>query len=425
MFLKAWVCFLIIILFSEKIYSRCDTSVPPVIFIHGFLAGGDTWAHPVRKFSEAGFCAERFFVYDWNSLAGTSKDQQRLLKEFIDQVLLRTSSKQVVLVGHSAGGALARNYLSSEENSKNVSHYIHIGSRRWENEFSWFPNSRCMNIYSDADQIAGKGAGEIPGAVNINLITKDHYEVATSDETWNAILQFLKLKIPPDRHKEPNSEKPLIGGKAVMLGENIPVRGAIIKVWNVDSKTGRRKKKKPENIFVTDSLGQWGPFETNRSDNYELEFIPSDTGQRTISYFIGKVKYTNTLLYLRGFPKSNMMNMMLKQIPSRRNESAILIYSSRKAIIAGRDTLKVNDIPVSTFELTPSGRNIISFFIFDDGDGISSGKTIKSFGNFPFITAADIHLPAKKKAVHRIYFNGEIRNIPALPSSERIFLAVF
>jgi hypothetical protein len=48
----------------------CDSTLTPVIFIHGFLASGDTYALQAQRFRANDYCARRIFAFDWNTLTG-------------------------------------------------------------------------------------------------------------------------------------------------------------------------------------------------------------------------------------------------------------------------------------------------------------------------------------------------------------------
>ena len=94
-------------------------------------------------------------------------------------------------------------------------------------------------------------------------------------------------------------------------------------------------------------------------------------------------------------------------------------------MIAGRDSVTVNGIPISSTVLTPASKTIISSFIFDEGDSTTSGKAIKQFSAAPFMGGVDIYLPVSKKGVNKIFYNGRELILPASSSKERIMLAVF
>jgi len=181
----------LLLLFAGNAKAQCDTSLRPVVFVHGFLASGDTWANAEHYFQQAGYCANRIYAFDWNSVGGNGKRNDSLLHQFITQVLSATGASQVDLVGHSAGGGLGRNYLKDSSHAKNIAHYVHIGSRKWTSSYAWFPNSKCMNIFSSGDRVAGNTAGAVEGAINLALEEQDHYQVATSDTSIKKMLQFL------------------------------------------------------------------------------------------------------------------------------------------------------------------------------------------------------------------------------------------
>lgn len=417
-----WVAFCLLSSFTLR--AQCDTTKRPIVFIHGFLASGDTWAGQIQRFIQSGYCGKQLFVFDWNSVGGNGKKNDSLLRVFINTVLAQTNAKQVDLVGHSAGGGLGRGYLLDSVNASKVSHYVHIGSRKWFKEFSWFPNARCLNIYSDADKITGSSAGDVEGAVNLNLKDKDHYEVATSHETFLAIYAFLHEGRKPVLINLKNAAAH-ITGKAVELGTNEPLVNAKVELYVINKKNGKRKYPKSPYVFTTDAQGNWGPFLADTLLHYELELIPSAASARRVSYFFEPFTLFNTHIYLRGFPQGGMIAMMLGGLPEKDNQSAIVVYSSSKAMIAGRDSVTVNGVPVSSPLLTPASKTIISSFIFDDGDEKTSGKGLKQFSAAPFIGGVDVSLPANHKRGNTIYYNGRKLVLPAAPSNRKIMLAVF
>lgn len=417
-----WVVFFLSA--SMALRAQCDTTKRPIVFIHGFLASGDTWAGQIQRFVQSGYCGKQLFVFDWNSVGGNGKKNDSLLRVFIHNVLAQTNAKQVDLVGHSAGGGLGRGYLLDSINASKVSHYVHIGSRKWFKEFSWFPNTRCLNIYSDADKVTGSSAGDVDGAVNLNLKDKDHYEVATSQETFSAIYAFLHKGANPVMRNLKNAAV-YISGKAVELGTNEPLVNARVELYVVHKKNGKRKYPKSPFVFTTDEQGNWGPFLADTLLYYELELIPNNSSARKISYFFEPFTLFNIHIYLRGFPQGGMVAMMTGSLPEKDDQSAIVVYSANKAMITGRDSVTVNGVPVSSPALTPASKTIISSFIFDDGDGKTSGKGLKQFSTAPFIGGVDISLPANHKRGNTIYYNGRKLVLPAAPSKERILLAVF
>jgi hypothetical protein len=414
---------------ADKLLAQCDSTKRPIVFVHGFLASGDTYSGQIKRFKEAGYCADRLFVFDWNSVNGNGKKNDSLFSNFVEMVLAKTGSSQIDLVGHSAGGGLARGYLIDSAHAAKAAHYIHLGSRKWYTPLPWFANDKCLNIFSAADRIMGTAGGVVEGAHNLDLIDKDHYEVATSRETFQAMFSFLYAG---ERKKEELiikvvSSNPFeISGKALYLGDNSAMKNARLNIYRVNIRTGNRIGPEPDRSFVTDSLGYWGPYrKAAAGDNYEMELIPAGKEQRTLSYFFEPMNTADNNIYLRGFPAGNAIAAMLGNLPQNKEQSVIVIYSASRAIIAGRDSVTVNGIPVSSLVLTPAGKTVISSFIFDDGDGKSSGKALKQFGNTPFLGGVDISLPAGAGKSHTVYYNGRSIALPAASSKDRIMIAVF
>jgi pimeloyl-ACP methyl ester carboxylesterase len=415
---------ILLLLFACNTKAQCDTSLRPVVFVHGFLASGDTWANAVHYFQQAGYCANRMYAFDWNSVGGNGKRNDSLLHQFITQVLSATGASQIDLVGHSAGGGLGRNYLKDSLHAKNIAHYVHIGSRKWTGSYTWFPNSKCLNIFSSGDRVAGNTAGAVEGAINLALEEQDHYQVATSDTSIKEMLQFFSGKQIPTK-SSPESRKVVLSGRAFILGENLAMGDAEINIYAIQKKNGQRKKADQPIRLKTDQAGAWGPVTLSAGIPYEMELIPAGANKRIISYFFPRFDFSNPLVYLRGFPEDGRMTFLLGKIPAIETQSTLVVYSAAQAMVGGRDSVTVNGLPICSPTLTPASKTAITSFLFDDGDTINSGKALKQFSSVPFIGGVDMVLPANAKKGIRMYYNGQQLTLPARPSKESILLAVF
>ena len=109
----------------ENTPPACAT--PPVLFVHGFLASGDTFSRHSMLYQRNGFLPSQIHVHDWDSF-DQEKDHSIELDQHIDAILDSTECEQLILMGHSAGGGLSVSYLESAEQAAKVSHYVHIGS---------------------------------------------------------------------------------------------------------------------------------------------------------------------------------------------------------------------------------------------------------------------------------------------------------
>ncbi|MFN5359844.1 MAG: alpha/beta fold hydrolase, partial [Bacteroidota bacterium] len=352
------------------------------------------------------------------------KKTEQQLAQFIDKILSTTGARQIDLVGHSAGGGLARNYLKDSLQSTKVSHYVHVGSRSWTGNYTWFPNNRCLTIFSSGDKVAGNSAGPTEGATNLALTDEDHYQVATGATSLKTMLQFFypekRALIDP-----PIEKKVSIAGKAVLLGDNRAMSGATINIYRLRRINGTRKMAGAIKGFSVNNAGDWGPVTVKPGSPYEIELVPPDSNKRKISYFFSSFTHSDPLVYLRGIPEGTRMMAMLGTLPEKDDQSLLVLYAATGAMIGGRDSVTINGTPVCSPTLMPAAKTVISSFIYDDGDQISSAQPLKQFNSLPFIGGVDLLLPAGKNKLIEIYWNGKTLKIPASPSKERILLAVF
>ena len=158
---------LTLLLFSCKKETSGDLAIPtpvpsgkdPIIFVHGFLASGDTYEKQVKRFTSNGYSLADLYAFDWNSL-GDRSVINRNLNTLVDSVLARTGKTKVHLVGHSAGTGVVQDYARAY-GSKVKSLTLLAG----------FPPDRqdsipILNIYSTFDFIATNGR-DVAGGTNI------------------------------------------------------------------------------------------------------------------------------------------------------------------------------------------------------------------------------------------------------------------
>lgn len=389
----------------------------PIVFVHGMLASGDTWTLQFQRFEEQGYRSNYLQVLDWNTVA-FGKGNANLLDSAINHTLQITGAKQVNLVGHSAGGGVCMNYISKPENAAKVAHYAHIGSGK----LTQAPNVATINIYSLDDKVSG--GSNVEGATNIALKNKDHYEVATSLETFNVLFQFFN-KAAPKNGLPTLAPTFNISGKAVSFGENKPEPNATIEVFSINPTVGKRKKAQPVFKTQTDSLGKWNGFKAKPNEYYEFVITSIDTSKRVVHYFREPFKANNALVYLRVLGKTGMAAMITRKLPLDNAQAVLAIFSANAAVINGRDSLTVNEISLSDIKFASAQKTSIAFFVFDDGDKTSSLNTHSGMGMLPFMNMVDVFLPANKNKI-KLYFNGRTMTLPALKSAnDGVMVAVF
>jgi hypothetical protein len=422
--------FFILLFFNQSLVAqiKCADKELPIVFVHGFMGSGDNWATQIQRFVNNGFCEDKLFVFDWNSIGGGSSTS-KLLNSFIDSILQKTNAKQINLVGHSAGGGVCYTYLKDSLQALKVAKYVHIGSTKMKAPAGKNGEVPTMNIYSTDDMVM-KNGGDIKGAVNVKQTGNDHMQVATSAATFSALYTFfigskkdIITKLIPSK-----SYYKTMGGKGVILAENILLTDSFrVNIFN--PKTGQRipiKNNKPNGDYVNWTVfGKDGSFAFSiTKDNY-TEFEVHTKNGRNLFYYFEPLLSNNRNIYLRALPTSGIAAAMLGNIPNDDKQTALVIFSANNAIIASRDTLAIDSIPLSLPALMPANKTAIACFLFDDGDEQTSSKALKSLSAAPFLAGVDVFIKAEENKTMRIYYNGRSIVLPKRKSKDGIMIVVF
>jgi pimeloyl-ACP methyl ester carboxylesterase len=396
---------------------ECDSSLPPIVAAHGYLAAGDTYGQHALRFEANGHCPDAFYVFDWNSL-DTSIDHASDLDMRVDQALEEWESSQVILMGHSAGGGLGYVYLEDPERAAKVLSYVHIGSYTEEGPAGAEGEVPTLNLYS-ANDMAIEDQGDIPGATNIKLDSEDHYEVATSEASFEAIYTFIHEGVAPETLSPALDDEITVSGRVVTFGENNPVEG-VLSVFPIAADTGARVAQAP--IYSTD-IPLDGAFESVALDgSLWHEFLIDDEteGSRPIHYYQPPMAYSHPLLYLRTLPPAgsgSIVGLLTSILPFNDEHALMVVFSSNRAMTAGEDSLTINGTEVLNQETAPAENTTIAIFFYDDNNnGESEESAIALFGGFPFISGVDFAFPAGAEHSIEVNLNGRTVVIPAWPS---------
>ncbi len=402
----------------------CEDTLRPIVMLHGYLASGDTYANHLMRFTSNGYCADRLFVFNWNSLDFGANPIAEL-DAFIDNVRIQTASIQVDLMGHSAGGGLCYNYLSNSLQAAKVKHYVHIASNPESQPAGVNGQVRTLNLWSDADEtVAG---ADIPGARNIMLTGADHYEVATNENSFREIFFFLNNCRLPETTEIVPEEPVFISGKVLTLGENAPMQWASIEIYATNPTTGFRLNSTPDGIFTANVDGEWGPFGVVPGSTYEFRVQTDNSADRIVHYYREPFIRSNPLVYLRTLPPpTSTAGFLLADLPEDDALAVLAVFSASRAVIAGRDNLAVDGLTLSTPQYASADQTLIAMFLYDDGDGQTSGNPVGLFGLTPFLNGADLFFQAALPTPINIQYNGRELNVPNWKSdSEGIIVAVF
>ncbi|OWY19658.1 hypothetical protein C7N43_11755 [Sphingobacteriales bacterium UPWRP_1] len=401
----------------------CNPNYLPVVMMHGFLASGDTYAPQVMRFTSNGYCEDRLFTFDWNSIAGG--DNVPVLDAFVDEVLSETGADKVELVGHSAGGGLGYSYLSDAARAAKVAHYVHIGSSAQSGPAGPAGEVPTLNIWSPDDEIAS--GADIPGATNVQVPGADHYQVATGPQSFAAMYTFFTGNAPQTTAITPQARFN-VGGKAVTLGENAPLNGATVTVFELNPQTGWRLNEQPDYTFVTNEKGFWGSFMPKPQTPYEFYIVSANPNDRPIHYYREGFTHSNPYIYLRTLPPpGSIAGILLAGLPKDDDQTVMAIFASAQAVINGRDELFLDGTELSTPALAPPAETAIAFFAYDANNNNATDNTSIGLFNFaPFLSGVDIFMPAATPGSIPVTFNNRtmyVRNWPS--ASDGVIVTVF
>jgi pimeloyl-ACP methyl ester carboxylesterase len=402
---------------------ECDPDLRPVVFVHGFLESGDTWANHAMRFASNGYCLERIYAFNYNSLGATFSEIPKL-EAFIDDVLFRTGSTQIELGGHSMGGSLSHDYLTRAGNAAKVAHYAHMASFGYAAPPGGVPT---IVISSPDDYIAGES--EIPGAENVSLPGLDHLQVATSAESFENVYRFFNDGVEPATTEILPEAVIRLLGFVVTLGENSPVANNEVDVYEVDPDTGERLNDAPDATFTTDGTGRWGPFTASADAYYEF-FVPQEgADQHPVHYYREPFIRSDDFIALRTFPPAaSFAGLLLNQIPFADDHAVLISFTANRATIAGRDTLTADGYDMATADMAAPEMTTIAIFFFD-ANGNGSTDAIPAgglFASFPFLKGFDMFIESDPPRSLPLIFNGRTLNVPNWKSgADGATIAVF
>ncbi len=393
----------------------CESARRPIIAAHGFLASGDTWANHAMRLTANGYCFDDLIAFDWNTLDGDGS-HEAALDAVIEAALEASGADKVDLIGHSAGGGLGVRYLSDPARAARVAHYAHVGSAPFEGP-AGPPEAPIptLNLWSEADLIIADRR-DIEGATNVTLTQEDHYGVATSGASFEALFRFFNEGQAPDTTEIQPEDGPIfVAGRAVTLGENVALAGATGGIFVVGP-DGRRVERAA--TLQADGQGRWGPFIAEPGLRYELEVRAADPDAAPIHYYREPFVRSNPLVYLRGLPApGGLAGALLGLIPFDQPQAVVVVFLANRALRAGVDSLTVGGLELANEALASPEQTTIALFLYDDGDGQSTGAPVRLFDGFPFLAGADFFSEGDPSRAIPIALNGRDLSAPSWPAN--------
>jgi hypothetical protein len=403
-----------------------DTRKFPIVMVHGMLASGDTYEKQMLRFASNGYDMDMLFAFNWNSLGGGTAVTGQLDK-FIDEVIAKTGFDQVELVGHSAGSTSVYEYCKTDKRAAKVRHVVLLAGivQAQPAGTKNFPVP-TLNIFSPYDQVVVLG-GNINGAKNVSLELKDHYEVATSLETFTEMYQFFTNETPTTLEIT-SQVNPTISGEVLSFGENITGNGATLEIYEVNAETGFRISRTPDFTFSIKEDNRWGPIQVKSNTNYEFKVFTGKSGDRPVHYYREAFVRDNKNVLIRYYPPTgSLASLFLTALPKQDDQSAMAFFSASQAVIEGRDQLTVNGNELANNQLASAANTTIAMFMYDDNKNkVSDVKPINAFSLFPFLAGVDLFFPLEGGEFSTFKMNGRVLNVPNWPSaSEGVGIAIF
>ena len=357
----------------------------PIVFVHGNGGWAALWSTTIWRFESNGYDPDRLFAVNMANPSAPGDDtkaeenrsntidQAAQLASFVTRTLLTTGADKVILVGSSRGGNTIRNYvkfaggyastalavlcgtpnhgvyaapvaLNSEWNGMgnflarlNAVSEVHpavqfVTTRSDKNDKYAQPTGEFIGRPGKPTGIDHKGP-ELRGALNITLPGLDHREVAFYKSAFSEIFQVItgrapaKLDIVPQDNPVING---MISGSVNGSYSNLPLAGAQVEVYAVDSNTGKRATDALLTV-TTGADGMWGPLNADPAAYYE--FVVNADG------------YPITRFYLTPFPRSSKyIHFRLSPLPDGHKEAGadVTLYRPRGYLGHGRDTFLID-----------------------------------------------------------------------------------
>ena len=194
----------------------------PVLMVHGFFCNAAFWVPMRRSLRKKGFGQTYSVTLDPPLFGNIERFTRRLAKR-VDEICEQTGSEKVVIVAHSMGGLVARNYIHNMEGDKRIEKLITLGTphhgttiadtvffmgrhlrqmRRWSNTWLNELNKHehrpalvpTVSIFSYHDSIVSPQESPIlKHAKNVPLRGIGHLEMPFSKTVQDLVYQELVL----------------------------------------------------------------------------------------------------------------------------------------------------------------------------------------------------------------------------------------
>jgi pimeloyl-ACP methyl ester carboxylesterase len=448
----------------------CDKSKRPIVFVHGTVANGDSFAHPALILASNGYCPDWIRAVEYHSLvapadAGASDagapsmdggasdagvadaggdggrppafmldrvEAYRRASMDIDRVIAElreaTGFEKVDLAGHSQGSGHGSTYAGM--NPDKIEHYVHLAGSMLAADPGGVP-TLCVSSTGDRPVTCGTTAN-----VTFDDTELDHSGVASSTEAALEIYKFLNGGEEPTYDEVQCGSPITLEGRAPTFADNTFLVGAKVEIFVLGDSP--RERGEPEASFTLTSNGNFGPFEAKPGVYYEFKLTPppGDTTRRVAHAYKPPFKRSDRLLRFNFETKDPVASATSAQVNRHDSFAVVIPRTLQKAFLYPRDSLKVNGTEVLTRATTwneAMGRptTTVAYYLYDKsltapsygpGDMMSTGESIVSGA---FVNSADMFISAAESEWITIEFNGQTMKVPNWPSASEGASVIF
>jgi hypothetical protein len=395
-----------------------DPPPTPMIFVHGNSGSAQQFETNAMRLTSNGFPQKRIFAYEYDSGVTSNDAAVANLDGFVASVKERTGSDQVDILAHSRGTTVMHTYLATPERAASVRRYVNFDGRTSDTPPGGVPT---LAVWGEGDQTRAIG-----GAENVYFPNKAHTEVTTSAEAFEEVYEFLLEEEPETTNVVPEKpNKVTVKGRALDFPNNVGIAGGTLRVYELDSKTGQRAKRKPIYQKAIDASGNFGPVEVDGRKSYEFEV---SGGESVIHNYPEPFERDDHFYRVLSAP---LLNPFIERSP---NHVSLTVTRMREfwgdqPSPSANDKLKVGGLNVVNPAITPRARRVLAIFGFDkNSDGVSdTSAPLAPFSQISFLTAVDNYLAASPDASGKIAVKETMRkphghtqttNVPNWPSDQ-------
>jgi pimeloyl-ACP methyl ester carboxylesterase len=403
---------------STALAATDHASHRPVIFVHGSTGSASQYETQARRFASNGYDESLIEGHDYDSTFATENVATVFsrLDQRIARLLAETGADRVDLVAHSLGTFLSQSYLSNPARAATVAHYVNLDGASAAAPPGGVPT---LAIWGE-----GPTTRAIGGATNVYLSGQSHTQTVTSPESFLEQYRFFNDAEPATTELRLDLFGTTIAGRAVLFPINAGVTGATLQVWEVGPLTGRRLHSSPAAEVTLGGDGSWGPLRANPLQRYE--FVIVRDGAANHHFYYQPFRRSDHLIRLQTSLPGQGLSALMDVDEAHSNLTVTRFKEWWGDQPEGNDQLFVNGVNVLTPAIAPRAHRPIGIFLFDQAsDRVTHlDAPIPAFFSQPFLTAADVFIPARPRNLGLIFITVKSRtggvdfiNLPNWPST--------